>query len=337
MTACEESRSPCPGPQCPQSDILISTVVPVLNAMRYLPQTIPPLLEAAASSPGVEIIYVDNGSTDGSYEFLKSVANTCIRVYRNERGSSGATRNLGASQARGSFLSFLDADCLIANDYFPQALAALRFTGAAATGCETKAPPNPHWIEATWENLHYVGRARDVDYIASANFFILREAFERIGGFREDLNTGEDAEICQRLTTGGYRIYESPAAGAIHLGNPKSIREFYRRSVWHGLGMFGTVNRRHIDKPTAMTSLHAVATLVGLVIILRGPFGWLARGLIGLGLQLSVPSITVAYRVRQTGRRTAIVRGILLYWMYYWSRLEALLLIVGGRRHSYTK
>ena len=46
----------------------ITVVVPVLNASRFLPRTVPTVLEAARNTEGAEIIYVDNGSTDGSYE-----------------------------------------------------------------------------------------------------------------------------------------------------------------------------------------------------------------------------------------------------------------------------
>lgn len=321
----------------PESDVLISAVVPVLNAMRYLPRTIPSILDAAASTQGIEVICVDNGSTDGSYEYLTSLATKGIQVFRFEPGTTAAIRNFGARQARGDFLSFVDADCLIANNYFREALAVLRSTGVAATGCEYEAPPDPHWIEAVWQDLHYVGRDREVRYLPAGNFFISRQVFDSVGGFREDLPSGEDAEICQRLTKGGYRIHESPAVSAIHLGNPKSIQEFYRRGVWHALGMFGTVDRRHIDKPTAMMSLHLLATIGGLLVILRGPFSLPVRGLIALMLQFSVPGITVAYRARQTGRATQLLRAIVLYWIYYWARLQALTLVVAGKSHRYTK
>ena len=327
-----------------ENHVLITVIVPVLNAMGFLPRTIPSLLEAAAGQEGIELIYVDNGSTDGSYEYLTSIGPRGIRVQSIERGSNARTRNLsaaarnaGASQARGEFFSFLDADCLVAKDYFSQALEVLRSTGAAATGCETEASPERHWIEATWHDLHYVGRAREVHYLNSANFFISRKAFEAVGGFRDDLPSGADAEIGQRLTIAGYRIYESPAVGAIHLGNPKSVHEFYRRNVWHALGMFGTVSRHRIDKPTAMMGAHLLATIGGLIVLIAAPFNVAVRGLIALLLQLAVPSITVAYRAWQTGRGSRIAEGIMLYWLYYWARLQALGLVVARSGARYAK
>jgi GT2 family glycosyltransferase len=328
-----------------ESSPLVAVVVPVLNAMRFLPQTMPRILEAATcTARDVVVLCVDNGSADGSQEYLTSLGSRGIQVTSLERPPDAATlnlsaaaRNFGARQTRGEFVSFLDADCVVAENYFNEAIAVLKSTGAAATGCETRIPPDPHWIEATWHALHYVGRERDVHYLNSANFFVSRQAFERIGGFREDLPSGADAEIGQRLTKAGYRIHESPVVGAIHLGNPKSVREFYRRSVWHATGMLGTVNRHQIDKPTAMMVAHLLATIGGLGILLAGPFSFTQRLAIAVLLQLVVPAITVFYRVAQTGRATHLAEGLGLYWLYYWARIHALALLAMGRSHRFVK
>lgn len=303
--------------------------------MRYLPLTVPTVLEAAGNTDGVEVIYVDNGSTDGSYEYL--AATKGCQVHRREKVSIAALRNFGASRARGEYLSFLDADCSIGPRYFDEALAVMRTSTAAATGFEVQLPPAPHWIEATWHNLHAVGVDRDVEWINSANFFISREIFQRIGEFREDLRTGEDTEIGQRLVRAAYRLRAAHRVAAIHIANPKSIREFYRRSVWHGLGMFGTVNRDRIDKPTAMMIVHLLATIAGLFVLIGGPFSWPMRGLIALSLQLVVPLLTVAYRAWRVRRAMDVLRGVILYWLYYWARLEALVLVLAGNGDKYVK
>jgi len=324
--------------------VRITVVVPVLNAMRFLPETVASLLGAAGATKGVELVFVDNGSTDNSDKYLASRAEDGVvfaRLQRDPampaRNLSAAARNFGARRARGEFLSFIDADCLIAKNYFSEALAVLSATGADATGCETEAPREPHWIEATWHALHYVGRDRDVHYLNSANFFISRRTFDDIGGFREDLPSGADAEIGQRLVSRGYRIYESPRVGAIHLGNPKTVREFYRRNVWHALGMFGTVNRRRVDKPTAMMLLHLLATMAGLAVLAVGDFSWSVRLLTAALLQLAVPVATVAYRAWQTGDASHFLPGVALYWLYFWARLHALAVVAVGKAHKFGK
>lgn len=305
--------------------------------MRFLPLTVASLLEAAGNTQGVELIYVDNGSTDGSYEYLTSIQTGRFQVQLREDVSISALRNLGASRARGEFLSFLDADCSIGPYYFEEALGVLRSSKVAATGCDYEVPPEPHWIEATWHSLHHVSHDRQVGWINAGNFVITREAFEDVGGFREDLRTGEDAEIGQRLTNAGYTIHSARAVSATHLGNPKSIREFYRRNVWHGLGMFGTVNWHQLDKPTTMMFTHLLATIVGLIVLVGAHFSLPVRILVAFSLQLPVPIITVAYRVRQTGRATHLGEGFVLYLLYYWARLHAFALLLARQSHRYAK
>jgi hypothetical protein len=182
-----------------------------------------------------------------------------------------------------------------------------------------------------------VGRERDVHYLNSANFFITRAAFEQIGGFDEQLHTGEDAEIGLRLTLNGHRIRESPRVMAIHHGNPKSVGEFYRRTVWHGLGMFGTITHHRIDKPTAMLGLHLLATMAGLTALVVAPLPLSWRLTILLVLQLVVPALTVLHRMRQTRRFASPFVAVTLYWLYYWARSEALALVLIRRGHLYDK
>jgi glycosyltransferase involved in cell wall biosynthesis len=303
--------------------------------MRYLPRTAASVMAAARARGAVEVFYVDNGSSDGSLEFLDAVPG--CRVIRKSDVSIATSRNTGAREAKGEYLSFLDADCTIEPSYFDSAIEVLRATGASATGFEVQLPAGVPWIPAVWKRMHEVGADKDVGWINSANFFIARSAFEHVGGFREDLKTGEDTELGQRLTRAGYRIRADHRVSVLHYGNPESVRDFYRRSVWHALGMFGTVTRDGIDKPTAMMFMHLIATIGGFVALLRGPGGPLARTSLALLLQIVVPVTTVVYRALRGRRALDFVRGVFLYWLYYWARLQALMILATGHSDAYRK
>jgi glycosyltransferase involved in cell wall biosynthesis len=315
----------------------VSVVVPVFNAMRYLRTTAPALLQAARRTGDVELVFVDNGSTDGTFEYLRSLEAENVRVYRLEHVTIAALRNYGVQRSTGYYISFIDADCIIREGYFEEAIFTLERTGAAATGCEYQPSSPPHWIEATWHHLHYVGKDRFVHYIVSGNFFISRSVFEEVGGFREDLLTGEDSEIGHRIRASGHRIYECTRVAAIHLGNPKSIRQFFRQAVWHALGMFGTVNWRGVDKPSAMMLAHLLFSLAGLVFLASGSLPLGPALVLFLALQLTVPVATVAFRFHQTGRTGRGISGVALYWLYYWARLYALFLILTRQSARYRK
>jgi hypothetical protein len=315
----------------------VSVVVPVHNARRYLPHTLPALRAALGRTDGAELVFVDNGSTDGSFEFLSSFADGRLRVNRLRHGTIAAVRNHGARLARGEYLGFVDADCVVPEDYLERALETLRTTGAAATGCEVEIPAAAHWIEATWHQLHYVGRDRFVHYLNSANFFVSRDAFERAGGFDDALRTGEDAEIGQRIRDAGFTIYESTRVAAVHLGNPKSIPQFYRRTVWHALGMLATVRGGEIDRPVAMTAAHLVMSVVGPLLAVWSGLPPAAALVVALACQIAAPLATVGYRCRQTRRLGRLGASTLLYWLYYCARAQALAMILTGHDRRYRK
>ncbi|HSU13296.1 glycosyltransferase [Longimicrobium sp.] len=318
-------------------DASVTFVVPVLNGLHFLRRTVPALLTEAERWGPAEVVFVDNGSTDGSYEFLLGVDPARARVIRFEGGTIGAVRNAGAREGTGACLAFVDADCVVAEGYLAAAVETLARTGAAATGCEASAPEGGRWIETAQYRLHHVGRDRAVHYINSGNFFITRAAFDEVGGFREDLPTGEDSEICRRMQEHGLGIWECTRVKAVHLGNPRTLRQFWRRTVWHGLGMFGTVGGPRLDRPTIMMAVHLALTVLG-AFLLAWPGVPLAKAVAAaLALQLAVPVATVAYRCVVARRTSAAGANLVLYWLYYWARLWALVLIVTGRGHRYRK
>ena len=151
--------------------VRVTVVVPFLNAKRYLMLTAPQVIAAARQFEGTEVIYVDNGSSDGSAEFLRTLEPQ-IRVELGHGATISALRNWGATLTSGDYLSFLDADCGVSPTYFRDAVDEIGTSSADATGCEYSLPETPHWIEQTLDRLHYMGRDRDVVYINAGNFFI---------------------------------------------------------------------------------------------------------------------------------------------------------------------
>lgn len=96
MSNSSESRSP-----------LVSVIIPNFNYARYLPQTIGSVL--SQSYKNVEVIVVDNGSTDHSLEVLKNFGSQIQVIAQENRGQAGA-RNRGIEECNGEFIAFLDAD-----------------------------------------------------------------------------------------------------------------------------------------------------------------------------------------------------------------------------------
>lgn len=98
-----QQTNPCDNPT-------ISVVVPVYNTESYLPECLDSLLRQ--SFPDIEIVCVDDGSTDQSPSLLDSYASADerIHVFHRENGGVSAARNFGISQSRGQYVLFVDSD-----------------------------------------------------------------------------------------------------------------------------------------------------------------------------------------------------------------------------------
>lgn len=90
---------------------LATIVIPVFNAINYLSE----LLNDLEVTKEVEIVFSDDGSTDGSVEFLEEQARTHgnIKLLHNKRSGVSAARNAGVSVAKGKYVTFIDADDLV--------------------------------------------------------------------------------------------------------------------------------------------------------------------------------------------------------------------------------
>lgn len=97
------------------TDIKITVIIPVYNTERYLSECLESVIHQTISSE-IEIICVDDGSTDDSLKILSgfSKKNSQLIVLHQENKGAGAARNCGLNLARGKYLCFLDAD-----DFYP--------------------------------------------------------------------------------------------------------------------------------------------------------------------------------------------------------------------------
>lgn len=97
---------------------LISIIVPVFNSEPYLNKTISSLLNQSYSN--IEILLIDDGSTDNSLNICKEFAkkDSRIVVIHNENSGVAKTRNIGLENAKGAFISFVDSDDYIEKEMF---------------------------------------------------------------------------------------------------------------------------------------------------------------------------------------------------------------------------
>src|SRR4051794_39734864 len=98
----------------------VSVIIPASNASAYVVRAIESAL--AQSHPPLEILVIDDGSTDRTAEIVEALP-APVRLLRKVNGGPATARNLGASQARGDWLALLDADDVWYPDKLRQQLA----------------------------------------------------------------------------------------------------------------------------------------------------------------------------------------------------------------------
>jgi glycosyltransferase involved in cell wall biosynthesis len=104
---------------------LVSVIVPSFNRLEWLPAAV--LSVQAQTLPDWELVLIDDGSTDGTARWARSLAEPRLRYfYQNHTGSIAAARNAGVREARGEWIAFLDSDDRWRPDKLARQLARLR-------------------------------------------------------------------------------------------------------------------------------------------------------------------------------------------------------------------
>ncbi len=214
----------------------VSVVLPCLNEARNLPRVIEALLAQDVPSDAYELVLVDGGSVDGSVELATAMG---VRVVHAPRGVS-VQRNRGAAETTAPVLAFVDSDCVVPTDWLSRGLRMIEHQGAALAGGPIRSPEGSSWTARAWDIHHEVRRRRLVAnteerfrLIATANLFIRRDVFERVGGFDESLVSSEDSFLCAEVAGLGVPVAYDEGMVVSHLGVPSSAAAFFREQVWH--------------------------------------------------------------------------------------------------------
>lgn len=209
-----------------QIPIDLSVIVPAYNAAAYIKQAIDGALSQAGL--GIEIIVVDDGSTDATPEILARYGDR-IRTIRQPNQGPAAARKRGIASALGAWLAFLDADDLWLPDFVRVMIA-----------CAKQAPENVAVIACGWQHVDIngapIGLAVSLDFkrlsferLLLGNRFppvavvARRSAVMLSGGFDESIYGVEDWDMWLRMALRGYEITSVPEVLAAYRQVPGSV------------------------------------------------------------------------------------------------------------------
>jgi len=212
----------------------VSIVIVTWNGRQYLDAC----LRAAAAQQGisVEIILVDNGSTDGSTEFVRATFPhvRVIRLPLNRGFASG--NNVGAREARGKYIAFLNNDTVAEKTWLRALCTGIELTaGFALVTSRIVYMHNPRVIDSAGDGLlrgggafkrhhgeesHRTGTTVEVFGVCGAACLMPKVVFDELGGFDDQFFVShEDVDLSYRARLRGYRCRYVPDAVVRHHGS----------------------------------------------------------------------------------------------------------------------
>jgi GT2 family glycosyltransferase len=237
----------------------ISIIIPIFNQKKYTQACLESVFKYSLIY-GYEVIVVDNGSTDGSGDYLAELENVGkVVVIRNVKNLGFAKAcNQGAKMAKGEYLLFLNNDTVVTDkwlDILVEELDADKTIGIAGSkllypdgtvqeaGIVFDEEKWPHHIyKREPGNALYVNKKRQFQCLTAACFLVRKNIFEKDGGFDEAyLNGLEDLDFCLKVKESGLGILYCPESVIYHHESitegrsnydEKNVRIFYSR--WKG-------------------------------------------------------------------------------------------------------
>jgi glycosyltransferase involved in cell wall biosynthesis len=287
----------------------LSFVILSLNEERYLRLCLPSIARYDHAGLEVETIVVDSGSTDRSREIAREHG---ARVVECPRGIPLA-RNVGARHATGELIAYLDADGELEAGWFETVIRAFATSHRKILGAPPRLPPDATWIARAYA-MHDIptdlipGEESDRDWLITCHCMVLgREVFDEVGGFREDLLVDEDTHFVRAAVARGIPTACDPGLAYIHHGEPRTVGEFFRRTVWGATygKWFDLVRRRERGQLLRLQYLFGMVVageLAALGLSLAAPVGgW------QLGVPLSLAALTATFGL--PALRTALRHG----------------------------
>ena len=198
----------------------VAIILPAYNEQKEISSAISEMTKQTYAKR--EIIVVDDGSTDGTYDAALSKGNETgeIRVIRANHGGPSFARNLGVKESSGEIVFFGECDCVYDSDYVEKAVNALARNPKAGAVCLTGAPLILRSTLATdcieLENIlqHKLLESGKIKPFYAWVFW--RDAFNKAGGYDENLFQAEDRDLFNRIVNAGYEIAWVPGINWRH-------------------------------------------------------------------------------------------------------------------------
>jgi GT2 family glycosyltransferase len=229
----------------------LSVIVPTYNRLPILKKCLAALEEQTLPAKNFEVLVIDDGSSDGTEEFMRQYsAPFQLEYLRQKNGGTGSARRNGVAHATGEFLLLMNDDTICARDVAEQHLRVQNAhpseRWAVLGAFEYPAPARERALTHYFRVEPFMfpqvnmedGCPYGYSYFITCNLSVRREAVVQVGSFQSTYKLSEDTEMGVRLHELGYRVLYHPSAHAWHDHLPYPARNLIRRARVYGADYF---------------------------------------------------------------------------------------------------
>ena len=291
----------------------MSVIVPVRDRVEELDHLLGALRAQTLSGAAVEIVIADDGSGEATRDRLALEADW-LKVLPGSPVNPYAARNRGVRESSAPILAFCDSDCRPAPNWLEAGVAAIREADLVAGAIRSVVPARATvWtlleIEYTFDQEYAMRMGR----AATANLFVRRDLFERIGPFDGSLPSGGDYDFVERAVAAGARLRFAPEVVVEHPTCDRAV-PFLRRMSWR-IRWYTARNRR--QRRARASELIPFVPIVGAIwdrrqrrLPLRLDRSRIESSGVEPGLSQEIAALSIAYLLFPLVRIAAGIRGL---------------------------
>jgi GT2 family glycosyltransferase len=221
-----------------------SVVVAARNAQETIDACVRSLLELRYPAHRLELVVVDNGSTDGTRVALRGYGSRVLVLEERNRGAAAA-RNAALAHVESEVVAFTDADCVVDPDWLSHLIAGLADPDVGVMGGTILARRPANEVERFGETIHDHRSAIEVfrpPYAITMNWASPRKVLLEVGGFDERFLRCQDVDLSYRVIQAGYALSFTPEAVVYHR-NQDRLSGLFREGFIHGYHSVAALKR----------------------------------------------------------------------------------------------
>ncbi len=247
----------------------VSVIVPAYNAEGSISDCLISIIRQDYPSECLEVICVDDGSTDGTRDIAKDINGVTLISQAN--GGPAKARNTGWRASGGEIIVFTDSDCIAPADWITKLITILADEDVVGGGIEPESVGTlSESFEQTRRDRLYGKVKRHVRALPSCNLAFKRNILEKVEGFDEDYKkaSAEDYDLCERVSVNGVKILYDPAITIVHR-HVTTTSDLLKKARMHGMEIMLYRRKNGASIPIEMVKIIVKVVALPILIIMR--------------------------------------------------------------------